>query len=88
MNRTTATCIAGMRSKTTSRIRIHFFPRPFEATPFTRVRPRGRSVLRGFAVGIFAKRLRWRPEHNPLFSRGPADELYRLLICYLTIVDK
>ena len=26
MNRTTATCIAGMRSKTTSRIRIHFFP--------------------------------------------------------------
>ena len=24
MNRTTATCIAGIRSKTTSRIRIHF----------------------------------------------------------------
>ncbi len=37
MNRTTATCIAGMRSKTTSRTRIHFFPRPREAKPFTRV---------------------------------------------------
>ena len=54
MNRTTATCIAGMRSKTTSRIRIHFFPRPREAEPFT---------LRffGFGLGTFAKRLRWRP---------------------------
>jgi hypothetical protein len=32
MNRTTA----GMRSKTTSKSRIHFFPRPREAKPFTR----------------------------------------------------
>ena len=40
MNRTTATCIAGMTSKTTSRTRIHFFPRPREATPFLPVRPR------------------------------------------------
>src|SRR5437773_2741374 len=61
MNRITATCIAGMRSKTTSRIRIHFFPRPREANPFTRVPPRGRSVLRGFGLGILAKGLRWRP---------------------------
>ena len=37
MNRITATCIAGMRSKTTSRTRIHFFPRPREAERFTRV---------------------------------------------------
>ena len=37
MNRTTATCIAGMRSKTTSRIKIHFQrPGPREAEPFTR----------------------------------------------------
>ena len=36
MNRTTATCIAGMRSKTTTNSRIHFFPRPREAKPFTR----------------------------------------------------
>jgi hypothetical protein len=48
MNRTTATCIAGMRSKTTSMIRIHF---------------QGRLDFRffGFGLGIFAKRLRWRP---------------------------
>jgi hypothetical protein len=32
MNRTAATCIAGIRSKT----RIHFFRRPREAKPFTR----------------------------------------------------
>ena len=43
MNRTTATCIAGMRSKTTSRTRIHFFLRPREAKPFTR---------RFFALGV------------------------------------
>ena len=72
MNRTTATCIAGMQSKTTSRIRIHFFPRPREANPFTRVRPREtESFTRftrrflAFGLGIFAKRLRWRPECNP-----------------------
>jgi hypothetical protein len=32
MNRTAATCIAGIRSES----RIHFFPRPREAKPFTR----------------------------------------------------
>ena len=43
MNRTTATCIAGMRSKTTSRIRIHF---------------QGRLDFHffRFGLGIFAKR--------------------------------
>src|SRR4051812_31807472 len=54
MNPTTATCIAGIRSKTTSRTRIHFFPRPREAERFTRA----------FGLGILAKRLRWRPERN------------------------
>src|SRR5438046_8067691 len=43
MNRTTATCIAGMRSKTTTGIKTHF-QRP--------KKPRGRSLLRGFGVGI------------------------------------
>src|SRR6266403_6330477 len=57
MNRTTATCIAGMRSKTTSKTRIHFFPRPREAKPFTRFTRR----FLAFGVGILAKRLRWRP---------------------------
>ena len=52
MNRTTATCIAGMRSKTTTGIKTHF-QRP--------KKPRGRSLLRGFGLSIFAKRLRWRP---------------------------
>ena len=38
VNRTTATCIAGMRSKTTTGIQTHFQrrPRPHEAEPFTR----------------------------------------------------
>ena len=54
MNRTTATCIAGMRSKTTSRIRIHFFAPPREGEPFAPVEPRGRSFLRGLGLGIFA----------------------------------
>jgi hypothetical protein len=58
MNRTTATCIAGMRSKTTTGIKTHF-QRP--------KKPRGRSLLRGFGLGIFAKRLRWRPGRNPLY---------------------
>src|SRR5437764_9018872 len=62
MNRTTATCIAGMRSKTTSRTRIHFFPRPREAKPFTRFTRR----FLAFGLGILAKRLRWRPERNSL----------------------
>ena len=52
MNRITATCIAGMRSKTTTGIKTHFQRRK---------KPRGRSLLRGFGLGIFAKRLRWRP---------------------------
>ena len=52
MNRTTATCIAGMKSKTTTGIKTHF-QRP--------KKPRGRSLLRGFGLGIFAKRLRRRP---------------------------
>jgi hypothetical protein len=52
MNRTTVTCIAGMRSKTTTGIKTHF-QRP--------KKPRGPSLLRGFGLGIFAKRLRWRP---------------------------
>ena len=58
MNRTTATCIAGMRSKTTSRIRV-LFPRP---------KNRVDEVFYAVSVGlgIFAKRLRWRPERNPL----------------------
>src|SRR5438876_4777957 len=60
MNRTTATCIAGMRSKTTSRTRIHFFPRPREAKPFTRFTRR----FLAFGLDILAKRLRWRPERN------------------------
>ena len=61
MNRTTATCIAGIRSKTASRTRIHFFPRPREAKPFTRFTRR----FLAFGLGMFAKRLRWRPERNP-----------------------
>ena len=69
MNRTTATCIAGMRSKTTSRTRIHFFPRPREAKPFTRFTRR----FLAFGLGILAKRLRWRPERNPLSCRAAAD---------------
>jgi hypothetical protein len=68
MNRTTATCIAGMTSKTTSTIRIHFFPRPREAKPFTRFTRFTRRFL-AFGVGIFAKRLRWRPERNPLYFK-------------------
>lgn len=65
MNRTTATCIAGMRSKTTRRIKIHFhrLRRPREAEPFTRTRS-----FFVFVFGIFAKRLRWRPERNRCLS--------------------
>jgi len=61
MNRTTATCIAGMRSKTTTGIKTHFQRRK---------KPRGRSLLRGFAVGIFAKRPLERTERKPLSRRG------------------
>ncbi len=57
MNRTVATCIAGIRSKTTSRTRTHFFVTPREER-FTR-----RFLALG--LGIIAKRLRWRPERNP-----------------------
>jgi hypothetical protein len=59
MNRTTATCIAGMRRKATSRTGIHFFQRPREAEPFTR-----RFFV--FGAGIFAKRPLGRTERNPL----------------------
>jgi len=55
MNRTTATCITGIRSKTITGIKTHL-QRP--------KKPRGRSLLRGFGLGIFATRLRWRPERN------------------------
>jgi mRNA-degrading endonuclease RelE of RelBE toxin-antitoxin system len=48
MKRTAATCIAGMRSKTTSRSRIRFLRRED-------------FRLFAFGMGIFAKRLRWRP---------------------------
>ena len=61
MNRTAATSIAGIRSKTASKSRIHFFPRPREAKPFTRFTRR----FLAFGLGILAKRLRWRPERNP-----------------------
>jgi hypothetical protein len=66
-NRTTATCIPGIRSKTTSTIRIHFhrLRRPREARPFARLgareaKPFTRFTRRFFAlgVGIFVKRLR------------------------------
>ena len=52
MNRTTATCIAGMRSEATSRSKIQFL---------------GRVNFRLFAfgVGIFATRLLERPRRNP-----------------------
>ena len=52
MNRTTATCIAGTRSKTTTGIKTHFQRRlrPREAEPFTR-----RVFV--LVLGIFAKRL-------------------------------
>ena len=64
MNRTTATCIAGMKSKATTGIKTHF----------QRLKkPRGRSLLRGlrgFGLDILAKRLRWRPERNPSMMRA------------------
>ena len=60
MNRTTATCIAGMRRKTTSRIRIHFYARKTAwAKSFTR-------RFFAFGAGIFAKRPLGRTERNPL----------------------
>ena len=59
MNRTTATCIAGMRSKTATGIKTRFQRRkkPREAKPFTRFTRR----FLAFGFGILAKRLRWRP---------------------------
>jgi hypothetical protein len=53
MNRTTATCITGTRSKTTSRSKIHLQRRPD-------------FRFFAFGVGIFATRLLGRPERNPL----------------------
>src|SRR5512133_2552350 len=72
MNRATATCIAGMRSKTTSTIKTHFQRRlrPREAEPFTR-----RVFVLIFA--IFAKRLRRRPERNPAVFRVVRAQLIR-----------
>ena len=73
MNRTTATCIAGMRSKTATGIKTHFQRRkkPREAERFTRVRARGAEPFtRAFGLGIFAKRLRWRPTRNPPMARA------------------
>ena len=69
MNRTTATCIAGMRSKTASRSRIHFQRRlDFRFFAFR---------VKGFAslgVGI-RQETRWRPECNPLyFKLGECSE--------------
>jgi hypothetical protein len=59
MNRTTATCIAGIRRKTASRIRSHFFQ--------VRVRPReAERFPRAFGVGIFATRLLRSFERNPV----------------------
>ena len=68
MNRTTATCIAGMRSKTTTGIKTHFQRRKKTrgAEPFTRFTRR----FLAFGLGIFAKRLRWRPERNPSMMRA------------------
>jgi len=76
MNRTTATCIAGIRSKATTGIKTHFQRRkkPRETKPFTRVRPRdAERFTRAFGLGIFAKRLRWRPERNLSSYRASAD---------------
>ena len=60
MNRTTATCIAGMRSKTTTGIKTHF-QRP--------KKPRGRSLLRGFGLGVFALRVSLIINNLPWTSR-------------------
>jgi hypothetical protein len=62
-NRTAATCIAGSKSKTTAGIQTHFHRRkkPREAEPFT-----GRFL--GFVLGIFAKRLRCRPQRNRCYA--------------------
>ena len=57
MNRTIATCMAGMRRKATSRTRIHFFHRPREAERFMR-------RFFAFGAGIFAKRPLGRTERN------------------------
>jgi len=65
MNRTAATCTAGIKSKAPSTMGIHLFQRPREATPFARTR---RFFALGFAIS--AKRLRWRPERNHALKRS------------------
>ena len=70
MNRTTATCIAGMRSKATSKIRIHFFQ--------VRVRPREpERFTRAFGVGIFATRLLGRSGRSPYPEHPVRDKTMR-----------
>jgi hypothetical protein len=64
MNRTTATSIAGIRSKATSKIGIHFFHRPREAERFTR-------RFFAFDAGMFAKRPLRRTECNWLCMTRP-----------------
>ena len=70
MNRTTATCIAGIRSKTTIGIKTHFQrrvrPRVRRRTdsPWREAEPFMRRVF-VLVLGILAKRLRQRPERNP-----------------------
>jgi hypothetical protein len=62
-----------MRSKTTTGIKTHFQRRkkPREAERFTPAGPReAERFTRAFGLGILAKRLRWRPERNPLKARA------------------
>ena len=59
MNRTTATCIAGTRSKSHEQDQNPFFPETAWANPFTR-------RFFAFGAGIFAKRPLGRTERNPL----------------------
>jgi hypothetical protein len=79
-NRTTATSIAGMRSKTNTGIKTPFQRRkkPREATPFTRFTRTRRFFA--FGVGICPKRPRRRPERNPLPNEPSFAEIVRLTL--------
>jgi hypothetical protein len=57
MNRTTATCIAGMRRKAASTTSIHFFQGRLDFGFFA-------FGFFGFSAGIFAKRPLGRTERN------------------------